>query len=143
MRDPCTDGVIVIASPCCRSAASSHHTQHHTQQPRPKSAGRRSVAASKLASSSVGEEPVAAVHVSSEGELMHELGTITRELGAHDDWEKRISALKRLHGLAIADAGSYPAFADHLRYNLREPLAAQVADRRSQARAHMPLSPAA
>jgi len=124
---------------CCRSAASSQYTQ----QSRPKSAGRRSVAVGKLASSSVGEEHVAPVPVATEAELMHELAVISRELGANDDWEKRMSALKHLHGLAIADAGSYPAFADHLRSHLREPLATQVADRRSQARHHMPHNSAA
>ena len=84
----------------------------------------------------MGEEAVAPVHVSTEAELMHELLSIGRELGSNIDWEKRIVALKRLHGLAIADAGSFPAFADHLRANLRDPLVTQVADRRSQVRCH-------
>lgn len=84
------------------------------------------------------------MQISSEAELMHELLTVGRELGANVDWEKRIVALKRLHGLAIADAGSYPAFADHLRANLRDTLVTQVADRRSQVLSqHLSTGPAA
>lgn len=99
------------------------------RRPRSSGAARKSV---KTASASAAEAEPEAVPVRSEGELTSELAAIVKSLDAAADWEQRVTALRRLHGLAIGAGGAYPAFGEHLRSALKDPLVAQLVDRRSQ-----------
>lgn len=92
------------------------------------------MASSRLSSShstALDTDSVQPAILSSEGELMSEINSISRELGPKVDWERRIAALKQLQGVAMG-AGAFTNFPDILRMNLREQLAAQIQDRRSQ-----------
>ena len=92
------------------------------------------MASSRLSSShttALDTDSVLPINGSSEAELMSEINNISRELGPKVDWERRIAALKQLQGVAMG-AGTLPNFPDILRMNLREQLAAQIQDRRSQ-----------
>jgi hypothetical protein len=78
------------------------------------------------------EETVALVPVLNETELLRELSAIRAKLDGKMEWDMRITALRRLHGIAQGGAGAYPAFVEHLKGSLRDPLRTQMTDRRSQ-----------
>jgi hypothetical protein len=80
------------------------------------------------------EETVAVVPVHSEADLLRELSAIRGKLDSKLEWDTRISALRRLQGIAQGGAGAYPLFVEHLKGSLRDPLRDQMTDRRSQVR---------
>lgn len=80
------------------------------------------------------EDSVALVPVNSEHELLSELAAIRTKLEPNREWHERIAALKRLHGIVLGGAATYAAFLEHLKGSLRDPLKAQLTDRRSQVR---------
>eukprot|EP00210_Caulerpa_lentillifera_P006256 g5975.t1 len=71
-----------------------------------------------------------AVSLSNEGALKKELDAIGRSLGSTVDWVERIQAIIRLEGLILGGATQWPSFLELLR-NLKDPLVAQICDRRS------------
>jgi CLIP-associating protein 1/2 len=78
------------------------------------------------------EDAVALVLVNSEHELLAELTAIRSKLEPGREWDERIAALKRLHGIVLGGASAYASFLEHLKGSLRDPLKAQLTDRRSQ-----------
>ncbi|KAL4420688.1 hypothetical protein ABPG75_010344 [Micractinium tetrahymenae] len=69
--------------------------------------------------------------VGTEAELRSELERVAAQLAPAVEWTARVDALLRLEGLVKGGAASWPAFPDLLAALLRDPLAAQLQERRS------------
>ncbi|KAL4451390.1 hypothetical protein ABPG77_009462 [Micractinium sp. CCAP 211/92] len=69
--------------------------------------------------------------VGSEAELRGELEHVAAQLAPTVEWTARVDALLRIEGLVKGGAASWPAFPELLTVLLRDPLAAQLQERRS------------
>jgi hypothetical protein len=79
------------------------------------------------------EDSAPVVPVAAAAEVHTEITQIAAQLDLSKEWDTRITALKRLHGITLGGAAAHGNFLEELKTTLRDPLRAQMSDRRSQA----------